>query len=116
MIPIERLPASGRLSYKHASVPCLHAEHKENIADHGETGGKDTIIVVANVDPHSVREATVYLDLESLGLSDKDLDENGQFTVEELLTGQTWKWGAANYVRLDAHVEPSHILSIKRSA
>lgn len=93
-----------------------YSKHKENIADHGETGGKDTIIVVANVDPHSVREATVYLDLESLGLSDKDLDENGQFTVEELLTGQTWKWGAANYVRLDAHVEPSHILSIKRSA
>ena len=32
------------------------------------SGTSDTIIVVANVDPHSVRETTVHLDLTVLGL------------------------------------------------
>lgn len=74
---------------------------------------KDTIIVVINVDPHSVREGVVYLDLEALELD--GFAPDGTFTVEELITGQMWQWGSENYVRLDAHVEPAHILHVRRS-
>jgi starch synthase (maltosyl-transferring) len=71
-------------------------------------GRPDTLIVVANVDPHSVRETTVYLDLEAIGLEKGDT-----FTVRDLVSGARWTWGEANYVRLDAFTEPVHILSVE---
>ncbi|MDN4609249.1 alpha-1,4-glucan--maltose-1-phosphate maltosyltransferase [Arthrobacter burdickii] len=84
-------------------------------AKHKQTAeGKDTIIVVVNVDPHSTRESTVSLNLSQLGLDAADFDENGTFLVDDLITGQTFTWGEHNYVRLDPHVEPAHILSIRR--
>jgi len=36
--------------------------------------------------------------------------------VDELLTGQTWQWHEDNYVRLDPHVEPAHVLTLRRRA
>ncbi len=69
----------------------------------------DTIIVVANVDPHSVRETTVHLDLEAIGL-----EPGARFDVEELVTGERWVWGESNYVRLDAFTRPAHILHVRR--
>ena len=46
------------------------------------TGRADTIIVVANVDPHSVRETTVHLDTTRLGL-----DARRAVRREDLITG-----------------------------
>lgn len=72
------------------------------------TGRDDTVIVVANVDPHSVRETTVHLDTTIWGV------EPGEaFEVEDLLTGAVWTWTDHNYVRLDAFAEPVHILKVK---
>jgi starch synthase (maltosyl-transferring) len=73
------------------------------------TGVDDTIIVVANVDPHSVRETTVHLDLEQLGLP-----PGATFTVEDLVDGERWEWGPSNYVRLDAFTRPAHVLRVVR--
>ncbi|MDQ0079347.1 alpha-1,4-glucan--maltose-1-phosphate maltosyltransferase [Arthrobacter oryzae] len=78
-------------------------------------GTKDTLIIVVNVDPHSTRESTVSLDLAALELDSEDLTHNGGFQVDDLLTGESWEWGEYNYVRLDAHLEPAHILHIRRS-
>lgn len=75
--------------------------------------GPDTIIVVVNLDPHSVREGVVYLDLAALEID--HVNPDGTFTVDELLTGQSWQWRDENYVRLDAHLEPAHILHLRRS-
>jgi starch synthase (maltosyl-transferring) len=72
-------------------------------------GRDDTIIVVANVDPHSVRETTVHLDLAAIGL-----EPGIRFEVEDLVTGHRWDWGDANYVRLDAFTRPAHILHVVR--
>ncbi len=72
------------------------------------TGAHDTILVVANVDPHSVRETTVHLDTTVWGVP---LGED--FEVEDLLTGSVWTWSDHNYVRLDAFAEPVHILRVK---
>jgi starch synthase (maltosyl-transferring) len=72
------------------------------------TGQPDTIIVVANVDPHSARETTVYLDTTLWGV------EPGEpFEVEDLVTGAVWTWTDRNYVRLDAFAEPVHILKVR---
>ncbi|HWS50083.1 MAG TPA: maltotransferase domain-containing protein [Microbacterium sp.] len=72
------------------------------------TGAADTIIVVANVDPHSVRETTVHLDTRLWGVP---LGES--YDVEDLLTGSSWTWTDHNYVRLDAFAEPVHILKVR---
>ncbi|MDO9395193.1 MAG: alpha-1,4-glucan--maltose-1-phosphate maltosyltransferase, partial [Herbiconiux sp.] len=70
-------------------------------------GVADTLIVVVNTDPHSVRETTVHLDLPALGLA-----PDAEFTVTDLLSGNVWRWSAHNYVRLDAFTQPAHILHI----
>ncbi|BDI21935.1 alpha-1,4-glucan--maltose-1-phosphate maltosyltransferase [Herbiconiux sp. L3-i23] len=73
------------------------------------TGASDTIIVVANLDPHSVRETTVHLDLAQLGL-----DPGASFQVRDLVTDAVWTWSTDNYVRLDSFAEPVHILHVTR--
>jgi len=72
-----------------------------------QSGSHDAIIVVANLDAHRVRETNIYLDLERLGL-----DADAGFDVVELLTGARWHWGRRNWVRLDPHELPVHILAI----
>lgn len=71
-------------------------------------GTPDTIIVVANVDPHSVRETTVHLDTTIWGV-----EPGGAFEVEDLITGAVWTWSDHNYVRLDAFAEPVHVLHVR---
>jgi starch synthase (maltosyl-transferring) len=72
------------------------------------TGAPDTVIVVANVDPHAVRETLVHLDLEAIGL-----ELGAEYSVTDAVTGQHWTWGSVNYVRLDAFQEPAHILTVE---
>ena len=67
----------------------------------------NTILVVVNTDPHSVRETTVHLDLKALGV-------DGTFRVTDLITGQSYKWGEHNFVRLDSFTEPAHILRVEQ--
>ena len=77
-----------------------------------EPESKDTIIVVINVDPHSMRQGQVTLDLDALELD--GLSAEGTFEVQDLVTGATWKWSKQNYFRLDAQLEPAHILHVRR--
>ncbi|WP_054686954.1 alpha-1,4-glucan--maltose-1-phosphate maltosyltransferase [Microbacterium sp. No. 7] len=73
------------------------------------TGSSDTIIVIANVDPHSARQTLVHLDPTAWGMP-----ADGGFDVEDLITGQRWTWSSSNnFVRLDAFVEPVHVLHVK---
>jgi starch synthase (maltosyl-transferring) len=72
------------------------------------TGESDTLIVVANVDPHSARETTVYLDTREWGVVPGET-----FEVEDLVSGAVWTWSDRNYVRLDAFSEPVHILMVR---
>ncbi len=72
------------------------------------SGRSDTIIVVVNTDPHSVRQTMVHLDTRVWGV------EPGEpFDVEELLTGARWTWSDHNFVLLYAFTEPVHILHVK---
>nr|WP_248150136.1 maltotransferase domain-containing protein [Microbacterium aoyamense] len=75
------------------------------------TGRSDTILVVANVDPHSVRQTMVHLDTRVWGVEPGD-----PFEVEDLVTGATWTWTDHNFVKLDAFTAPVHILHIKGRA
>ena len=74
-----------------------------------EDGTEDLVIVVANVDPHSTRESTLRLDMGALGM-----DAEERFAVTDVVTGQQWEWGQANFVRLGADAEPVHIVTVER--
>jgi starch synthase (maltosyl-transferring) len=71
---------------------------------------EDTVLVIVNLDPHQPREATVWLDLPALGL-----ESNADFVVTDELSGQSYRWGRANYVHLDPGYEPAHIFQVKTS-
>ncbi|MEJ2579093.1 MAG: DUF3416 domain-containing protein, partial [Kineosporiaceae bacterium] len=73
------------------------------------TGREDSLIVVVNLDPHGARESLIHLDLPALGL-----DWSDTFTVHDLMTEQTYRWGEHNYVRLDPHDHPAHVLHVRR--
>jgi starch synthase (maltosyl-transferring) len=75
----------------------------------GTVTADDTVIVVVNLNPFNVSEATVSLDMPALGF-----DWNDGFTVTDLLTGSQYGWSHQNYVRLDPHGEPAHILVVRR--
>jgi starch synthase (maltosyl-transferring) len=70
----------------------------------------DTVLVVVNLDPHEPREATVWLDLPALGM-----DGRSPFVVTDELSGQSYQWGQANYVRLDPATAPAHIFTVTPS-
>lgn len=72
------------------------------------TGVADTILVIANVDPHSVRQTMVHLDTRVWGVAPGEA-----FDVEDLITGETYTWSEHNFVRLDAFTEPVHIMSVR---
>ena len=67
--------------------------------------GTDTVLVVVNLDPYQTREATVWLDLPALGV-------DREFTVTDELTGESYRWGHANYVRLDPATRPAHVFTV----
>ncbi|MEV0668592.1 hypothetical protein AB0I58_45020, partial [Spirillospora sp. NPDC050365] len=58
------------------------------------------------------REATVHLDLPALGLPD---DPDQPHTVTDQLDGTTYTWRKSNYVRLDPHTKPAHILTFQKN-
>ena len=68
---------------------------------------EDTILVVVNLDPHAPREATVWLNMPALGM-----DYGSQFVVTDELSGNSYLWGRANYVRLDPAATPAHIFTV----
>ncbi len=74
-------------------------------------GRRDTVLLVVNVDPHGTRETSVHLDMPALGL-----DWSDTFVVRDEVTGTEWTWGEHNYVRLDPHVEPAHLLVVREPA
>lgn len=72
-------------------------------------GKANTVIVVANLDPHAVRETNIHLELWKIGLS-----ESETFKVRDLISGKDYQWSKSNFVRLDAFTEPVHILEVIR--
>jgi starch synthase (maltosyl-transferring) len=91
------------LRFHHVDQPELMCFSKRVTT--GGRPGTDTVLVVVNLDPHQTREATVWLDLPALGV-------DREFTVTDELTGESFSWGNANYVRLDPAARPAHIFTV----
>ncbi|MER6066285.1 alpha-1,4-glucan--maltose-1-phosphate maltosyltransferase [Streptomyces sp. NPDC001792] len=89
----------------------LHFHHvdKDAVIAYSKRSGSNTVLVVANLDPHDTQEATVSLDMPQLGL-----DWHESVPVRDELTGETYYWGRANYVRLEPGHRPAHVFTVLR--
>jgi starch synthase (maltosyl-transferring) len=73
----------------------------------GGPPGRDVVLVVVNTDWRQPHEATIWLDMAALGL-----DAHAEFNVTDELSGESYRWRQANYVRLDPAVAPAHIFTV----
>ncbi|WP_369225571.1 alpha-1,4-glucan--maltose-1-phosphate maltosyltransferase [Streptomyces sp. R39] len=87
----------------------FHHADKEEVIVYSKRSGSNTVLVVVNLDPHHTQEATVSLDMPQLGLNWHE-----SVPVRDELTGETYNWGRANYVRLEPGHRPAHILTVLR--
>lgn len=99
---------------RHAQPQGIITDASGVVVPQENEGDIDSVIVLVNTDSHHPREGQVFLDLAALDLRPEDLTDNGTFLVDDLLSGETWEWGANNYYRLDPTVRQAHILSIRR--
>lgn len=86
----------------------FHQIDSDRMIAFSKRDGDDTVIVVVTLDPFGAREATLHLDMPALGL-----DWHDRFVAKDLISGRTFSWSAANFVRLDPHLSCAHIMSIR---
>ncbi|MFH7338517.1 alpha-1,4-glucan--maltose-1-phosphate maltosyltransferase [Streptomyces sp. KHY 26] len=108
---ITRLNAVRRRSPALRQLRDLHFHHadKDAVIAYSKRSGSNTVLVVANLDPHHTQEATVSLDMPQLGL-----EWHESVPVRDELTGETYHWGRANYVRLEPGRRPAHVFTVLR--
>ncbi|WP_228898318.1 alpha-1,4-glucan--maltose-1-phosphate maltosyltransferase [Streptomyces sp. DH1] len=108
---ITRLNTIRRESPALRQLRDLHFHHtdKEEVIAYSKRQGSNTVLVVVNLDPHHTQEATVSLDMPQLGL-----DWHESVPVRDELTGETYHWGRANYVRLEPGRTPAHVCTVLR--
>ncbi|MFE6456557.1 alpha-1,4-glucan--maltose-1-phosphate maltosyltransferase [Streptomyces cinereoruber] len=88
----------------------FHDVDNPQVIAYSKRSGSNTVLVVVNLDPHHTQEATVSLNMPELGL-----DWHETAPVRDELTGETYHWGRANYVRLEPGVTPAHVLALRPS-
>jgi starch synthase (maltosyl-transferring) len=90
----------------------FHATDNDNLIAYSKTthNGAESVLVVANVDPHYVQSGWVTIDLRALGLP-----SDTTFQMDDLLSGARYLWrGARNFISLDPQHSPAHIFRVRR--
>ncbi|MGH3437101.1 MAG: alpha-1,4-glucan--maltose-1-phosphate maltosyltransferase, partial [Sciscionella sp.] len=87
-----------------------HIEHDSLLAySKMDPATGDTVLTVANLDPYDGAESTLWLDLPALGIQWHE-----RFDAHDEVTGETWDWGQANYIKLEPWHTVAHIIHIRR--
>ncbi len=74
--------------------------------------GRDTVLVVVNLDPHHAQSGWVDVNLDALGL-EPDTD----YLLHDRLSGQRYTWrNGRNFVMLDPHHVPAHVFAVRTHA
>ena len=70
----------------------------------------NVVVCVVNLDPHHVQSGWLTLPLDDLGL-----DREQPYQAHDLLSDARYLWsGERNYVELNPHIVPAHILRLRR--
>ncbi|WIV56700.1 maltotransferase domain-containing protein [Amycolatopsis nalaikhensis] len=91
------------LHFHHVDNDALLAYSKQDPA----TG--DTVVTVVTLDPYGPQEGTLWLDTAALGF-----EAHERLIAHDEVTGDTWDWGQANYVRLEPWRAVAHVVSVRR--
>jgi glycosidase len=86
----------------------FHRAPHDKVIVYSKRSGDDTVLTVVSLDPLNIVESELYLDMEALGLTARDV-----YLVHDELTGQTWRWGQHAFIRL-THDDPAHVLTLIR--
>lgn len=88
----------------------FHYSENDKVMAYSKRKGNDTVLCIVNMDAHNVQESTVAFDMAKLGLP-----EDAFFFVKDLITDESYVWrGSRNFVRLDPHKAPGHLLVVKK--
>ncbi len=88
----------------------FHAIDNPLMLCYSKTSGDDTLVMVANLDPHNVQAGWIELPLAEMGMPG-----DAPYQAHDLLSGARFLWqGARNFVRLDPQASPLHILRLRR--
>jgi starch synthase (maltosyl-transferring) len=75
-----------------------------------DPGSGNLILVLANLDPHHTQSGWLELPIDELGI-----EADRPYQMHDLLTGARFLWhGRRNFVQLDPHHVPVHILRLRR--
>jgi len=89
----------------------FHGIDNDQLLCFSKAQGENLILVLVNLDPHNVQSGWTNLDLNEL-----ELDDDESFEAHDLLGGGQYAWrGARNYVELNPHTLPAHVLRIRRA-
>jgi len=103
------LQSDRGLTFHAVDNDMLIAFSKTSLAGTGTPTG-ESVLVVANVDPHYTQSGWVTIDLRSLGLPAETT-----FQMDDLLSGARYLWrGTRNFVSLDPNHSPAHIFRVRR--
>ena len=70
-------------------------------------GTGDTVLVVVTLNSFGPEEATLWLDMEALGMRNDD-----RFWVRDEITGEEYQWGQSNFIRIDPARAVAHIVNM----
>ncbi|MGI4756850.1 MAG: alpha-1,4-glucan--maltose-1-phosphate maltosyltransferase [Janthinobacterium lividum] len=89
----------------------FHTIDNDHLIAYSKNEGDDVVLTIVNLDPLQMQTGWTSLDLATL-----NLPAYGEYSAEDLLSGETFPWsGARNYVALDPKKSPAHILILRRT-
>ncbi|GAB3142453.1 DUF3416 domain-containing protein [Amycolatopsis stemonae] len=110
---IAKLNAVRRAHPALQQMRTLHFHHVDNDAllaySKQDPATGDTVVTVVTLDPYGPQEGTLWLDTAALGF-----EAHERLIAHDEVTGDTWDWGQANYVRLEPWRAVAHVVSVRR--
>jgi len=88
----------------------FHRTEDPEVIAYSKRVGDEVVLVVCTLDPHRVRETTVWWDMPALGM-----DWHDRFIAHDQVTGQSFTWGQAAYVRFDPTATVAHIVTLEQA-
>lgn len=87
----------------------FHSTPDDAVLAYSRVEGDDVVLTVLLLDPYNVHETVVDIDETALGFP-----SHAEFDVTDLISGERWRWGRRNYVRLDPWTRVAHVFSVTR--
>jgi starch synthase (maltosyl-transferring) len=106
---LNRIRRDNRALHENRSLRFHRVDNPQILAYTKRTADLESVILtVVNLDPRHTHSGWVEVPIRELGIDDREAYE-----VHDLLSDARYTWhGAWNYVQLDPHVLPAHILRV----